>query len=240
MLGKTLQTIALLHCLLTHPSLVKCKDLNGMGEIRDSQRLIQRVLVIVPVNVLVNWQNELAKWVDNLAVPKIPTYNLNNMPKNATAREDEVKRTWGTKGGILFTSGQTLLTFLKPVIDRKDEFPYRYAAFFSPGPDGKSRMSDFIIIFTYRLLLNHLVTRKVIVLDEAHLLLKSDRTATSKILTVMETKRRISLTGTPFANNLMEYYRMVNWAKPDHLGASTDFEIDYVKPIVESLNVSSD
>ena len=79
---------------------------------------------------------------------------------------------------------------------------------------------------------------EVIVIDEAHMLLKNDRTAMSKVLTMMETRRRVSLTGTPLQNNMMEYFRMVNWVKPDYLGPPIDFEFDYVKPIMDSLHVS--
>jgi SNF2 family DNA or RNA helicase len=136
-----LQTIALLHCLLTHPTLVKGADQGENRTAGESPRLINRVLVIAPVNVLVNWQNELAKWVDDRAVPKVRTYVLNDMTGNASSRDKEIKKTWVSKGGILFASGETLRKFLKPLIDKKDKFADRHAAFFSPGPDGKAQFN---------------------------------------------------------------------------------------------------
>jgi SNF2 family DNA or RNA helicase len=69
--------------------------------------------------------------------------------------------------------------------------------------------------------------------------LKNDDTQISKILSMMKTRRRISLTGTPLQNNLNEYYCMANWAKPDILGPLCTFEKEYVKPIMASLNVCS-
>ena len=45
-LGKTLQLITLVHTLLTHKKETKC----------------ERVLILMPVNVLLNWKAEFIKW----------------------------------------------------------------------------------------------------------------------------------------------------------------------------------
>ena len=60
-LGKSLQTIALLHCLLTHPALAK-EPSNGST----LKRIVNRVLIVVPVNTLTNWRDEFRKWVSNI------------------------------------------------------------------------------------------------------------------------------------------------------------------------------
>lgn len=227
-----MQAIALLHCLLTHPALVKLVSKSENETALESKRLVSRVLIVVPVSVLVHWRNEFAKWLENFSLPKIRTFVLNEM--TGKDRDFEIKEKWGTNGGILFASPQTLLKFLKPSIDKKDEFADRHFAFFSPGPDGEAD--------------NHIRSTKsstfltpnvvVVVVDEAHLFLKNDRTGLSKLLSLMDTRRRISLTGTPLQNNLMEYYHMANWVRPNYLGPPNDFECDYVRPIMESLNVS--
>jgi SNF2 family DNA or RNA helicase len=42
----------------------------------------------------------------------------------------------------------------------------------------------------------------MVILDEAHTLLKTQHSEVSKMLGPLRTKRRITLTGTPFVNNL--------------------------------------
>lgn len=76
----------------------------------------------------------------------------------------------------------------------------------------------------------------VIFLDEAHTMLKN-RNATFKALNAVKTKRRICLTGSPFQNNLLEYFRMASYIRPGILGLKEgDFEKNYAKPIESGLS----
>ena len=57
-----------------------------------------------------------------------------------------------------------------------------------------------------------------------------------KALSGIRTKRRIALTGSPIQNNLLEYFRMVSWARPGVLGSSeAKFDREYVAPIMMGM-----
>ena len=69
----------------------------------------------------------------------------------------------------------------------------------------------------------------ILVLDEAHTMLKNPSTKTFKKLRQIKTKRRICLTGTPMQNNLTEYYHMLEFVKPGVVGVNSvaEFEKTY-------------
>lgn len=61
----------------------------------------------------------------------------------------------------------------------------------------------------------------------------------ARLLNKMQTKRRIILTGTPLQNNLMEYYSMVNFVKPNLLGTESEFRNQFDNPIKNGQNRDS-
>jgi SNF2 family DNA or RNA helicase len=76
----------------------------------------------------------------------------------------------------------------------------------------------------------------LLVVDEAHSMLKVTTNKKFVALSSFETKRRILLTGTPFQNNLLEYFRMISFIRPNVFpGVSKESEFDamYNKPIQE-------
>lgn len=76
----------------------------------------------------------------------------------------------------------------------------------------------------------------VIVLDESHTMLKKKENLAYKSFMKIKTRRRICLTGTPFQNNLLEYYHMVSFIRPNLLGESEKkFQKEYMDPIQSSM-----
>jgi len=73
----------------------------------------------------------------------------------------------------------------------------------------------------------------LLVVDEAHTMLKKQSTETYKALKTIETKRKILLTGTPFQNNLFEYYCMCDFIRPGVFKVRNEaaFESTFVAPI---------
>jgi SNF2 family DNA or RNA helicase len=77
----------------------------------------------------------------------------------------------------------------------------------------------------------------VIILDEAHAMLKNKSNAVFKALNGVKTRRRICLTGSPFQNNLFEFFRMASYIRPGVLGNSeAKFEKGYVNPIISGMS----
>ena len=75
-----------------------------------------------------------------------------------------------------------------------------------------------------------------IFIDEAHSMLKNSTNEVYKALAAVETKRRICLTGSPFQNDLGEYYRLVNFVCPRVFGDSErKFNVEFAEPIRKGL-----
>lgn len=78
----------------------------------------------------------------------------------------------------------------------------------------------------------------VIVADEAHKM-KNISSAITNAANQFRSKSRIALTGSPLANNLEEYFAMINWIAPGYLGDIVQFRARYVEPIQEGLYQNS-
>lgn len=70
----------------------------------------------------------------------------------------------------------------------------------------------------------------IVVADEAHKL-KNKASQISQISQRFRTTSRLALTGSPLANNLTEYYVMIDWIAPGYLGDFEHFKISYQSPI---------
>lgn len=121
--------------------------------------------------------------------------------KTPDEKASEIKR-WTQTGGV-FIMGYEIFRLMMTL--KKFKYEYFPKAFLNPGPD-------------------------LVVCDEGHLL-KNRNSLLSKCLSKMKTLRRIVLTGTPLQNNLLEYYSMVQFVKPNILGTKKEFMNGFVNPI---------
>ncbi|KAI6182203.1 SNF2-related and DNA RNA helicase domain containing protein [Aphelenchoides bicaudatus] len=206
-LGKTLQTIAFLHTVMTDPVVSKT---------------IRRVMVVCPKNVVLNWQREFQKWLfeNDSLMPDINVFELDSV-KTYDVRADVLDSWFNARMPGVMIIGYEMYRLLvqdynKP--NKKGKIPAKtknkkllnlqekFRQYLQdPGPD-------------------------IIVCDEGHKLKNCEAEVTIAINKV-RTKRRICLTGTPLQNNLDEYYTMVNFIKPGLLGRPGEFEERFKKPI---------
>lgn len=78
----------------------------------------------------------------------------------------------------------------------------------------------------------------IIVADEAHKM-RNRSAGIAAATSQFKSKSRIALTGSPLANNLLDYYAMVDWIAPGYLGNLVQFKANYVEPIEEGLYIDS-
>jgi SNF2 family DNA or RNA helicase len=71
----------------------------------------------------------------------------------------------------------------------------------------------------------------MIILDEGHKI-KNVSARIHKALNKVATQKRIILTGYPLQNNLIEYWTMLSFVRPNFLGPLSTYKQLYVKPIV--------
>lgn len=116
---KSLQVISLVHTLLTHPLL----ELKG-----PRPRIIEHVLLLVPVNTLANWEAEFGKWKRN-GIPLLNLHNYNQV-KDQNGRLYLLEN-WFKYGGVLYCSFDTFARTVKSSNDTIKK------CFQSPGPDRK-------------------------------------------------------------------------------------------------------
>lgn len=76
-----------------------------------------------------------------------------------------------------------------------------------------------------------LIRADVLVVDEAHSMIKNSSTQIFKALSSIETKRRILLSGSPFQNNLLEYFHICNFIRKGILGDQNQFKTKFIDPI---------
>ncbi|KAF5130100.1 Protein CHROMATIN REMODELING 20 [Metarhizium anisopliae] len=78
----------------------------------------------------------------------------------------------------------------------------------------------------------------IVIADEAHAL-KNPKSRLNLVCSRFRTTSRIAMTGSPLANNIEEYYFMINWVAPNFLGPVEEFREIYSNPISHGVDIGS-
>ncbi|XP_055528541.1 uncharacterized protein LOC129720807 [Wyeomyia smithii] len=226
-LGKTLQLVCFCDIFLRHTS-------------------SKTVLIIMPINTLQNWLNEFNTWLPEdpetsamknhgeVRSRNFKIFILNDSHKTLKSRAKVVLE-WAKTGGVLLIGyemyrllSQKKMTKKKKkkkgestvaeeekesTEEQKNMFDEIHEALVKPGPD-------------------------LVVCDEGHRI-KNSHASISVALKQIKSKRRIVLTGYPLQNNLLEYWCMVDFVRPNYLGTKTEFSNMFERPIQNGQCIDS-
>jgi transcriptional regulator ATRX len=242
-LGKTLQVVALCQAWLqlrieaeearvsgAGGSLPKGKDGQRAGD--EGAKSQPTVLIVGPVNTLLNWVSEFDKWLpvdssDNenswarrrqqrSGIRRYPAVYLLADAGSSCADQVELLTEWAETGGIVLIGYEQYRNLVgakgksSKVKGAKETLRRRLV---DPGPD-------------------------MVICDEGHVL-RNAKSGLSLALGEIHTRRRVVLTGTPLQNNMREYHCMINFVRPGLLKSEREFVRDFVGPILNGQCVDS-
>uniref|UniRef100_A0A914ZH15 Helicase ARIP4 n=1 Tax=Parascaris univalens TaxID=6257 RepID=A0A914ZH15_PARUN len=229
-------------CILAHSmGLGKTIQVIAFTDIFVRATKARNILIIVPVNTILNWYSEYDRWLpdrladDGTPVRPFTVFLLGDHIRTAEQRAQLLQR-WHTEGGVLLI-GYDMFRLLvnipsqqkkrtkkskkvkNEVVDLEQEEieiinrKAAHKALINPGPD-------------------------LVICDEGHRI-KNDKTGIATSLNAIRTRRRIVLTGYPLQNNLVEYFCMVDFVRPNFLGTKKEFKNMFERPIKNGICIDS-
>lgn len=169
-----------------------------------------RTLILCPAVLIDNWQDELSYWLPGDEPTIRPIYPI-------TAKTDLKDRIasieqWYRMGGVLLVSYDMFRRLL----------------------GSKNRLSGSTDEDHEQLRDKLLAGPTIIIADEAHAM-KNRTSKIGALVKQFQSTSRIALTGSPLANNLGEYYAMIDWVAAGYLGDPDEFRAIFQHPIEEGM-----
>ena len=193
----------------------KSQDLAMVECIPESLRL-SKTLILCPPSLINNWMDELITWVK-------PSDLLGELRTVHGRMKDPVRlqtiTAWHTEGGVLIMGYHVFRRYIVNKENKHGKRPY--------SEEEHERVLEKL-----------LRGPNIVIADEAHEM-KNAKSAVTKAAQQFETKCRIALTGSPLANNIMEYHTMIEWVSPNYLGPALEFRKKYAEPIEKGLYTDS-
>ncbi|KAJ8370827.1 hypothetical protein SKAU_G00108550 [Synaphobranchus kaupii] len=228
-LGKTLQVISFIDILLRHTE-------------------AHTVLAIVPVNTLQNWLAEFNLWLppqealpqDNdpdAFTPRAFKVLILNDEHKTTAARAKVVAEWSAEGGVLLMGYEMyrLLSLKKSFVAGRKKKSKKPTGPVIIDLDEEDRQQELLKGIEKAL---SRPGPDVVICDEGHRI-KNCHASTSQTLKNIRSRRRVVLTGYPLQNNLIEYWCMVDFVRPDFLGTRQEFSNMFERPILNGQCIDS-
>ena len=210
-LGKTMQVISL---LVTIAQSIKSPETGIRNQIPPDLRDL-RALILCPPSLIDNWYEEILMWRPDQDILG-GLYKITQKTKLLDRVQDIAL--WAATTGILIISYDM---FRNMIVNKAH----------SRSNSDERPLSDV----TYADVEDYLLERpNIIIADEAHKMKNTDASI-SMVASRFKSTRRIALTGSPLANNLEEYFAMIDWIAPGYLGTKEHFRYKYSTPISEGL-----
>ncbi|MCJ1435837.1 hypothetical protein MMC27_005213 [Xylographa pallens] len=212
-LGKTMQVITLLVTI--------AEASQHTNEMVSNQVPIAlqktRTLILCPPSLVDNWYDELLMWMPGAASTVLGDIHKISAAITPPQRLTDIQE-WADSGGVLLMG----YNMFKNLVHNKPRGKTENKKQSLTNEEHEKARSQLLELPT------------VIVADEAHTI-KTRNSDISKAVQGFSSKRRIALTGSPLANNLMEYYTIIDWIAPGYLGSRAEFSYKYVEPIGDGL-----
>ncbi|KAE8553023.1 hypothetical protein EYB25_004402 [Talaromyces marneffei] len=207
-LGKTMQVISL---LVTIAAAANSTDPAIRKQVPEFFHRSQ-TLILCPPSLIDNWYEEFLMWTpkDHALGPirKVA-------PSDPLERRMATVESWDTEGGILILSYHLFRNWVAPELKKTSKT--------APDLQFPTKLKDQL-----------LKGPRIIIADEAHQM-KNKNSQLAQAAAMLESRSRIALTGSPLANNLLDYYAMVNWISPKYLDELAVFKAKYLEPIEQGL-----
>lgn len=196
------------------------------------------VVCVMPINTLQNWHAEFDMWIpknsdnsEHVRPRHFDVFVLNDQQKTLTARAKVILQ-WKERGGVLLIGYELyrLLALKLSTTGRRRSKKFQSAN--ENCSESRSRVMDEV----YEALVKP--GPDLIICDEGHRI-KNAQAGISQALKQIRTRRRIVLTGYPLQNNLLEYWCMVDFVRPNYLGTRTEFCNMFERPIQNGLCIDS-
>ena len=195
---------------------------------------VSKTLILCPPGLINNWLDELLMWV-----PKevLGTFWKVDSALTLEERLSTISR-WYNEGGVLLMGYQLFRTMIFNCQADPDEEEESGKV---KGPKWKTlagdqedqkhkRLPPLKKTEHQQVRMELLEGPNIIIADEAHVM-KNVNSQITKAAAKFRSRTRIALTGSPLANDVGEYYSMVEWVAPNYLGPIEEFREKYKNPI---------